>query len=205
MGTSNEEKKSDSESPSTPISHVLTLKGVETNTYLEVEGGNYAKTPKEVFDNKIDSIVCLKNVNRELTTNVEEKIKYINALKQILLDNNIQFPSEDVFHMLSENNFKLETGNLVKVFENASVDEIRAVLDALAQLKRDLTITVTYRDLGLWTMLPVTKIPTVQTALRNMLCGPGKYLFYTYALYDIYLCLYMYCCHTFMPLIHIYR
>ena len=200
MGTSNEEKKSDSESP---VSHVLTLEGVETNTNLEVEGASYPKTPKEVFDNKIDSIVCLRNVNRELTTNVEEKIKYINALKQILLDNNIQFPSEDVFHMLSENNFKLKTGNLVKVFENASVDEIRAVLDALAQLKRDLTITVTYRDLGLWTMLPVTKIPTVQTALRNMLCGPGKYL--TCISYYICILQYVYCSHTLMPHIHIHR
>ena len=108
-----------------------------------------------------------QNAEQTLANKCREYEKYIEEIENLLKVHNIPLP-EGISPV--ENGKSKDKPILMK---DGTIDELRPLLDQIQKYHRKFRTFICYRDLGIWTMSPKSKIPTVGGALLKCLCGPG--------------------------------
>lgn len=117
----------------------------------------------------ICSIRAQRKVEQSLVSQGSANEQYIKELEKLLSDNGIPLPERKqiILRAMSDKKFTY-------VLEQGSFDELVKLFENFKDLTRRFNITVSFRNLGVWTMMAKGGIATVGSTLMKLLCGPGK-------------------------------
>jgi len=115
-----------------------------------------------------------RKIYNELMSQRERDALYIQALEEVLRENNISLPPPVTEYSFrgdkSHSSQQLETPTLDK---DGSVTSIETTINRIKQHHMSDEISIQFRNLTFWGMVPERTIPTVGSTLRKMLFGSG--------------------------------
>jgi hypothetical protein len=126
------------------------------------------KSPKDIA-NAVFSIRAQRKIEQSLTDKCSENEQYIAELENLLKVHSIPLPERKILLHRAKSDTKI----LHTLLKDGTVEEYKILLEQVKKHHRKFTTFVCYHDLGIWTKIARTSIPTVGNELSKCVCGPG--------------------------------
>lgn len=110
-------------------------------------------------------IISHQKIHAELGKQLEGKDLYIKQLEAVFAERGIDLP------VLQKPTADSITTDEILLLKNASLEELKAVIDRVSKLSRRNDIAIEYNGLSMYTDVATKEIDTVWTALRSLLFG----------------------------------